>query len=161
MNVNELMDGWEAAWSGKALEAFAELCDPDIHYEDPITPEPLEGIEELGRHAERLWAAFPDARLQRTGERLTSRRFVASPSKLLGTHRGPLEGLPATNRFIVVHCIFYCETRRGRLLRVRAFYDLYDAATQLGILPGRGTLGEKALLMLRGFGLRAGRGERS
>ena len=32
------------------------------------------------------------------------------------------------------------------------------AATQLGVLPGRGTLGEKALLILRGFGLRAARG---
>jgi hypothetical protein len=40
---------------------------------------------------------------------------------------------------------------------VRGFYDLYDAATQLGVLPGRGTLGEKALLLLRGLGLRAGR----
>jgi steroid delta-isomerase-like uncharacterized protein len=161
VTVAELMDGWEAAWSGKEAEAFADLCDPDFHYEDPITVEPLEGVDELVRHAERLWSAFPDARLQRTGERLTTRRFVAAPSKLLATHRGPLEGLPATNRFIVVHCIFYCELRRGRLLRVRAFYDLYDAATQLGILPGRGTLGEKALLMLRGFGLRSGRGERS
>jgi steroid delta-isomerase-like uncharacterized protein len=158
VNVAELIDGWEAAWSGKDVEAFEPVCDPEVHYEDPVTVEPLEGIEELGRHAERLWAAFPDARLQRTGERLTSRRFVAAPSKLLATHRGPLEGLPATNRFIVVHCIFYCEMRRGRLRRVRAFFDLYDAATQLGILPGRGTLGEKALLMLRGFGLRTGRG---
>jgi hypothetical protein len=26
------------------------------------------------------------------------------------------------------------------------------------VLPGRGTLGEKALLVLRGFGFRAGRG---
>jgi hypothetical protein len=26
------------------------------------------------------------------------------------------------------------------------------------VLPARGTLGEKALLVLRGFGLRAGRG---
>jgi steroid delta-isomerase-like uncharacterized protein len=161
VNVTELMDGWEAAWSGKEAEAFIDLCDPEVQYEDPITSEPLVGIDELVRHAERLWGAFPDARLQSTGERLTSRRFVAAPGKLLGTHRGPLEGLPATNRFIVVHCIFYCETRRGRLLRVRGFYDLYDAATQLGILPGRGSLGEKALLMLRGFGLRAGRGERS
>lgn len=161
MNFNELMDGWEAAWSGKDPDAFTEICLPEFHYEDPVTPEPLEGLDELVRHAERLWSAFPDARLQSTGERLTSRRFVASPSKLLGTHRGPLEGLPATNRFIVVHCIFYCETKRGLLLRVRAFYDLYDAATQLGVLPGRGSLGEKALLMLRGFGLRTGRGERS
>ena len=45
-----------------------------------------------------------------------------------------------------------------RLLRVRAFFDLYEAATQLGVLPGRGSLGEKALLVLRGFGLRAARG---
>jgi hypothetical protein len=36
--------------------------------------------------------------------------------------------------------------------------DLYDAATQLGVLPGRGPMGEKALLTLRWFGLRAGRG---
>jgi len=69
-----------------------------------------------------------------------------------------LEGLPATNRFLVVHCIFYCEIREERLLRIRGFFDVYEAATQLGVLPARGTMGEKALLMLRGFGLRSGRG---
>ena len=111
----------------------------------------------MARHAERLWAGFPDARLERTGARLAGGRFVAAPSKLLATHKASLEGLPATNRFVVVHCVFYCELERERLLRVRAFFDLYDAATQLGVLPARGTMGEKALLVLRGFGLRAGR----
>ncbi|MBV9195512.1 MAG: ester cyclase [Solirubrobacterales bacterium] len=159
MTVDELIDGWEAAWSGKDADAFTEVCATDIHYEDPVTPEPLEGLAELARHAERLWTAFPDARVQKTGERLGDGRFAAAPSKLLATHRAPLEGLPATNRFIVVHCVFYCELEHDRLLRVRAFFDLYDAATQLGILPGRGTLGEKALLMLRGFGLRTSRGQ--
>jgi hypothetical protein len=96
--------------------------------------------------------------VERTGERLHNQRFVAAPCKLLATHKASLEGLPATNRFIVVHCVFYCELRREQLMRVRAFFDVYDAATQLGILPARGTLGEKALLVLRGFGLRAGRG---
>jgi len=158
VTIDELIDGWEAAWSGKDTEAFADVCSIDIHYEDPITDEPLEGLSALGRHAERLWAAFPDARLERTGERPASGRFVAAPSKLLATHRGALEGLPASNRFVVVHAVFYCEVADGRLRRVRAFFDLYDAATQLGVLPARGTLGEKALLMLRGFGLRAGRG---
>ena len=157
MTVDELIDGWEAAWSGKDPEAFAPLCAADLHYEDPLTAEPLEGVEELGRHAEELWAAFPDARLQRIGERLSDGRFVAAPCKLLGTHREALGGLPATNRFLIVHCVFYCELQRRRLLRVRAFFDLYGAAVQLGVLPGRGSLGEKALLMLRGFGLRAGR----
>jgi steroid delta-isomerase-like uncharacterized protein len=155
--ADELIDAWEAAWSGRDESAFASVCSSKIHYEDPLTPEPLEGLEQFLRHPNRLWAAFPDARLEQTGERLTNDRFVAAPSKLLATHREPLGGLPATNRFVVVHCVFYCEIRRNRLLRVRGFYDLYEAATQLGILPGRGTLGEKALLMLRGFGLRSGR----
>ena len=154
--VDELMDHWEAAWSGKDPSAFEDLLAPDFHYEDPLTSEPLQGAEELSRHAGRLWSAFPDARLERTGERLANGRFVAAPCKLLATHKAPLEGLPATNKFIVVHSVFYCELRRQRLLRVRAFFDVYGAAVQLGVLPGRGTLGEKALLVLRGFGLRRG-----
>jgi steroid delta-isomerase-like uncharacterized protein len=158
MTVDQLIDGWEAAWSGKEVSAFDELCAPDFHYEDPLTAEPLEGVDALTSHAERLWGAFPDARLERTGARLSDGSFVAAPSKLLGTHRAPLEGLPPTNRFVVVQCVFYCQLEHGLLKRVRAFFDLYDAATQLGVLPGRGSLGEKALLMLRGFGLRAGRG---
>ena len=155
--VDELIDRWQAAWSGKDSSAFAPLCTADVHYEDPLTTEPLEGAAELGRHAARLWAAFPDARLERTGDRLGGGRFVAAPCKLLATHRAPLEGLPATNRFVVVHCIFYLELRDEYILRVRAFFDLYGAAVQLGVLPARGTMGEKALLMLRGFGLRAAR----
>ena len=158
MSTDELIDGWEAAWTGKDSAAFAPLCAADVHYEDPLTPEPLEGAAELGRHAARLWAAFPDARMERTGERLSNGKFLAAPCKLLATHRAPLEGLPATNRFLVVHCVFYCELRDERLLRIRAFFDLYDAAVQLGVLPARGTLGERALLVLRGFGLRAARG---
>lgn len=156
-SVDELMDDWEAAWSGKDEAAFAAVCSSKIHYEDPLTTEPLEGLDQFMSHPTRLWAAFPDVRLEQTGERLTNDRFVAAPCKLLGTHRAALDGLPATNRFVVVHCIFYCEVRRNRILRVRGFYDLYDAATQLGVLPARGTMSEKALLMLRGFGLRAGR----
>jgi steroid delta-isomerase-like uncharacterized protein len=157
VTVGELIDGWEAAWSGKDTAAFGEVCAAGVQYEDPLTDAPLEGIPALSAHAARLWAGFPDVRLQPTGERLSDGRFVAAPSKLLGTHRAPLEGLPATNRFLVVHCVFYCELQHELLLRVRAFYDVYDAATQLGVLPARGTLGEKALLMLRGFGLRAAR----
>ena len=158
MTVDELIDGWQAAWSGKDPDAFAEVCAAGIQYEDPLTGPPLAGIEQLAAHAGRLWAGFPDARLERTGARLADGEFVAAPCKLLGTNREPLEGLPATNRFVVVHCVFYCELQHELLFRVRGFYDVYEAATQLGVLPARGTLGEKALLVLRGFGLRAARG---
>lgn len=158
-SLDTLLDRWEAAWSGRDAAAFAPLCDPAIQYEDPLTPAPLIGADELAAHAERLWQGFPDVRVERAGERLAdpSGRFAAAPCKLAGTHRGALEGLPPTRRFVVVHGVVYAELRAGRLLRVRAFFDRYEAAVQLGVLPASGTVGERALLMLRGFGLRSRR----
>ncbi len=153
--VDALADAWEAAWCGRDADAFASLCDPKVQYEDPLTPAPLVGPDELAAHAERLWQGLPDVRLERAGERLTDGRFLSAPCKLAGTHRGPLDSLPASGRFLVVHCVVYGELQGGRFLRVRTFFDLYDAAVQLGVLPTRGTLSEKALLMVRGFGLRA------
>ncbi len=155
MTVDELFDAWERAWSGRDPGAFAAVCDPeDVHYEDPLTPEPIEDPGALGKHAQRLWAGFPDARVERTGARLFDGRFVAAPAKIVGNHKAELEGLTPTGRFVVVHTVSYCELRDGKLFRVRVFFDLYGAAVQLGVLPKPGTLGEKALLMLRGFGLR-------
>jgi steroid delta-isomerase-like uncharacterized protein len=154
-SIDALFDGWERAWSGRDPGAFAAVCHPEVHYEDPFTTDPLHGPDGVASRAASLWSAFPDARLNATGPRLTDGAHAAAPAKLLGTHRAPLEGLAATNRFVVVHVVFFCELREQRLFRVRAFFDAYDAAIQLGVLPRRGTLSGRALLLLRGFGLRS------
>jgi steroid delta-isomerase-like uncharacterized protein len=150
-----LFDGWERAWSGRDPTAFEPLCHAEVHYEDPLVTEPLRGADAIAARAARLWTAFPDARLHRTGPRLTDGSFASAPAKLLGTHREPLDGLAATNRSVVVHVVFFAELRDERLFRVRAFFDVYGAAVTLGVLPRPGTLGGKALLLLRGFGLRS------
>jgi steroid delta-isomerase-like uncharacterized protein len=155
MDIDELFDAWERAWSGRDAAAFEPLCADGFAYEDPLTPEPIEGAAALGAHARRLWTAFPDARVNSTGERLGNGRYACAPCKLLGTHEGPLGQVTPTGRFVVVHAIVYAELRDGRLLRARAFFDVHGAATALGVLPQPGTLGEKALLLLRGFGIRA------
>ncbi len=153
MSVDHLFDAWERAWSGHDPAAFGPLCAPSFHYEDPLTPSPLEHPDALASHALRLWHAFPDARLNRTGERLSDGRFAVAPARLLGTHEAPVGGLAATHRELVVHVVFYCELAEGKLHRVRAFIDAYGAAVTLGILPKPGTPAQRALLMLRGFGL--------
>jgi steroid delta-isomerase-like uncharacterized protein len=152
-----LIDAWQAAWSGRDRSAFAACCAPDVHYEDPLCGEPLVSPQELASHADRLWTAFPDVRMERTGERLTDGRYVAVPFKVVGTHRGDVEDFPATGRFAVVHAVCYLELDPPRelLWRVRVFYDVWDAAVQLGVLPKRGSLGERAVFLLRGFGLRS------
>jgi len=154
MEVDELFDAWERAWSGRDIRGFEPICAKKVHYEDPLTPEPLVGWGAIGVHAKRLWKAMPDARVNSTGERLAGGGFACAPCKLLGTHREALGSIGATGRFLVVHAVVYAELREGRLLRARAFFDVHDAGVQLGVFPKPGTAGQRALLMLRGFGLR-------
>ncbi|MBI5106457.1 MAG: ester cyclase [Solirubrobacterales bacterium] len=155
--VDDLVDAFQAALVGRDRAAFAQCCALDVHYEDPLTDAPLRGCDALGDHAAQLWVAFPDAVVEKTGERLHDGRYVAAPVRIAGTHTGTAHDLPATGRSVALHAVLYCELdpARERLWRVRAFYDLYDAAVQLGVLPSHGGLGERALLLLRGFGLRA------
>ena len=156
MQADELFDAWERAWSGRDPARFEPLCADGFQYEDPLTPEPLRGHAELARHAERLWAGFPDARVNSTGPRLSDGNFACAPCELLGTHREPLGSIGATGRFLTVHAVVYAELREARFLRARAFFDVHDAGMQLGVFPKPGTAGQRALLMLRGFGLRNG-----
>ena len=156
MTVDALFDAWERAWSGRDPSRFESLCAEEFAYEDPLTPEPLHGAPALVARARALWTAFPDARVNATGERLSDGRFACAPCKVLGTHEGPIGNIAPTGRFVVVHAIVYAElTPDGRLLRARAFFDAWGAATTLGVLPKPGTAGERALLLLRGFGLRS------
>ena len=154
MQVDELIDGWERAWSGRDPGAFEPVCSPEVHYEDPLTPAPLVGTPALAAHAASLWAAVPDARVNSTGARLSDGAFVCAPCRLLGTHLGPLGRIHPTGRAVEVHAVVYAELEAGRLRRVRAFFDVYAAAMTLGVLPRPGTAGERALLLLRGFGIR-------
>jgi predicted ester cyclase len=155
VDVDAIFDGWERAWSGRDPRGFESVCHPDVHYEDPLTPEPLAGPDAIARHARQLWRAFPDGRVNATGDRLSDGVHACSPCKLLGTHQGRLGKISPTGRFVVVHAVVYAELRDERLLRVRAFFDVYGAAVELGLLPRAGTPGERALLLLRGFGLRS------
>lgn len=151
-DVEGLAESWWAAWAGRGFEP---CCTPDVSYEDPIAPEPLRGVDALDRHAVALRAAFPDLRIEASAPPLSRVTHVCLPWRALGTHRRDLgTKLPATERFVTVHGVHYIELADGLVRRARGFFDLYDAATQLGLLPARGGLGETALLLLRGFGLR-------
>jgi steroid delta-isomerase-like uncharacterized protein len=153
VDTDGLFDRWQAAWSGRDVRLFEPLCTPSFHYEDPLTPEPLRGLRALSDHAQRLWDAFPDVRLERSGERLAGTGFAAAPVRVLGTHKEPIGALPATGKRLDFQAVFFCEVDEGLLRRARAFFDVYDVGVQLGVLPVRGSLSARALLALRGYGL--------
>jgi hypothetical protein len=147
-----LDERWRAGWGGGGFEA---CCTPDISYEDPVAVEPLRGVDELDRHALALRRAFPDLAVEATAPALGDDAHACFAWRATGTHRGDLGTmLPASERAVTLHGLHYVELSDGLVRRARGFFDLYDAATQLGLLPSRGGLGETALLLLRGFGLR-------
>jgi len=150
--VDELAERWSAAWTDGA--GFADCCTAAVSYEDPLASRPLSGLDALERHAASLRTALPDARVERTAPALRRGGHACIPWRLLGTHRGELATLPATDRRLMLHGLHYVELSHGRISRARGFFDLYDGSVQLGLLPARGGFGEAALLMLRGFGLR-------
>jgi steroid delta-isomerase-like uncharacterized protein len=150
--VDGLAERWVAAWTSEG--AFAGCCTTDVGYEDPLAPRPTVGPAAIEDHAARLRAAFPDVRLEATAPPLQRGDHACFPWRLAGTHSEPIAVLPATNRFVTLHGLHYVELIDGRIRRARGFFDLYDGASQLGLLPERGGLGETALLFLRGFGLR-------
>jgi SnoaL-like polyketide cyclase len=151
--VEVLAERWRAAWAGDG--GFARCCTPDVSYEDPVAVDPLRGVEALDSHAAMLRAAFPDLRVEATSPPLVRGTHACLPWRAVGTHRGDFSAmLPATERFVTIHGLHYVELSDGVVRRARGFFDLYEAATQLGLLPARGGLGETALLLLRGFGLR-------
>lgn len=159
--VDDLLDRFQAALTGRDRAAFAAVCSVDVQYEDPFTQGPLTGTGALAEHVSRLWGAAPAARVESSGERLSGSRFVCAPIRVFGAHTGPAGSLPPTRRSFDIQVLIYGEldTDGDRFRRVRAFFDGYDLAVQLGVLPTRGGHGEKALMVLRGFGLRA-RGQR-
>jgi steroid delta-isomerase-like uncharacterized protein len=149
-----LSQTWRAAWAAATPEAFGACCGVDVFYEDPLAPDPIEGIAPLAAHAERLREAFPDMHVESAGPAVLDGRNGCVPWRFVGTHRGDVGGLPASGRFVTLSGVHYLALDAGSIRRARGFFDVYELAAQLGLLPRRGGLGEQALLLLRGFGLR-------
>jgi hypothetical protein len=150
--VDRLAEQWRAGWEGAGFES---CCTPDVTYEDPVAVDLLRGVDALDDQALMVRNAFPDLTLEATSPPLFRGTHACIPWRALGTHRGDIgQMLPATDRFVTIHGLHYLELSDGSVRRARGFFDLYDAATQMGLLPARGGMGETALLLLRGFGVR-------
>ena len=159
-DVDELLDALPGGVVGprprgvrRGLRARRPLRGPA----DAATP--LEGLDALADHAARLWAAFPDARVEahrRAADRRALRRRAGArcwPPTAASSRACPRRAASSS----CTPSSTASSTPTGtRLWRVRGFFDaLRRGDRSSACCPSRGTLGERALLMLRGFGLRA------
>lgn len=153
--IATLIDAFEVAWSGPSALSFGLALSSDSQYEDPLLRGPLRGPERVAQHAARIRVAFPDLTFERTGAPMLGGGLLSQAVRLRGTHRADLGTIPDTGKPVDLHAVVVADIGKTgqHLARVRIFFDRYEAAIQLGVLPRERSLAERALLALRGFGI--------
>jgi steroid delta-isomerase-like uncharacterized protein len=141
------------AWNACDVAAMAELLTADIVWDDPALPEPARGIAAVQDFMRASFQTFPDLRFGEPDEPHLSveGNLVAWAWTMQGTMHGAADppGFAPTGRTMHVEGVDLWTMREGRIARYRAFYDTTDLARQLGIVPPRGSAGERATVALQ------------
>jgi steroid delta-isomerase-like uncharacterized protein len=131
---------YAAAWTAKeaASNPLAALITEDVHWEDPMLPQPAKGSAAVLALLEGSFRAFPDLSCDVLGPPFlsTDGKVVMFHWRLSGTMTGPLpNGAPPTGKSVVVTGVDRWEFRDGRICHYQAFYDLFGMLRQLGLIP--------------------------
>jgi steroid delta-isomerase-like uncharacterized protein len=124
------------AISGGDVEAYEDLCDPDIVFTSPYSPQPLRGLEAFRNTFLAMKEAFGDFRIDEHAA-IAEGDLVATRWTASGTHTGPsFAGLPpATGRRFEITGMSFYRVRDGRITEGWVNDDTLSMATQLGLMP--------------------------
>jgi steroid delta-isomerase-like uncharacterized protein len=151
--LREFVARYMSAWNGCDAEALARLVCEDVVWEDPALAQPARGVGEVAHFMRFSCAAFPDLSFSEPEPPAlaASGDIVLWGWRMQGTNRGEIDppGFAPTGRRMDIEGIDRWVMRDGRIARYRAFYDSNELARQLGIVPARGSGGERAMVVLQ------------
>ena len=148
--LREFGERYQAAWNAHDPDAVAACATEDIVWEDPALPEPARGRAEVADFVRATATGFPDYRFTEPGAPAISDDGLVAyvPWRMTGTNTGPIEppGFAPTGRSFAIEGVDLWRFRGGMIWRYRGVYDFAEIARQLGLLPGRGGLAERAVV---------------
>jgi len=147
-----------AAWNSHEPDRLLALMAEDIVYDDTAWPKQMRGHADVREFLEATWRAVPDMTFE----------IVEGPYVMPGkpkaafhwrgtaTFTGPLEppGFAPTGKRADFQGVDFHEYRDGKLAHLRIDFDLMDFARQVGLLPARGSRGEKTMARMQRLGAR-------
>jgi steroid delta-isomerase-like uncharacterized protein len=144
-SVEDVARSYFAAVAARDADAMAEHW----HLEgiDDLVPLGIfRGPDEVRRHFAELFAAVPD--IETVVDRvIADDRAAAVQWRTSGTFTGsPFQGIEATGRRIELRGADCLEISDGKIMRNTAYYDGAEFARAIGLLPGRDSGAEKAML---------------
>jgi steroid delta-isomerase-like uncharacterized protein len=116
--------------------------------EDVVAVGRFEGPQEIRGFFAEMFAAFPDFDL--TIERVVAEGAVTvvqwhASATFCGER---FQGIRATGRHLEIRGVDVFEVRDGRIVRATVYYDGAAFARQIGLLPPKDSLGDRALLRI-------------
>ena len=155
--LDDFSHRWLAAWNERDAEALAGLCTEDVEFFDPAIGT-VHGRAAVADWLRTCVRAFPDYRFEEPEPGYLSRDGAKAilPWRMRGTNTGPIEppGFAPTGRSFVLEGVDHWWFRDGLVDRYRADYDSTGFARQLGLVPERGSRGERAMVRLQRLGAR-------
>ncbi|MGW4529379.1 ester cyclase [Nocardia sp. NPDC004340] len=124
------------AWNARDLDVFDEVIAADAIDHDPQNPHAeVHGPAALRRQAEMYLAAFPDTRML-VNEQFAEGDFVLTRWTASGTNQGPLMGMPATGKPVVIAGMTVTRFQAdGKVGESWANWDTLGMLQQLGVIP--------------------------
>ena len=123
----------------RAIEAFNDH-DPDRLMDEMADgstfTDPLEaGLtgEELHEYTATIFEAFPDIRLEVDRVITSGEGATAIECEYVGTHEGPLEGIPPTGNHVVVPSMTVIDVSEDGITSWRDYWDQQTFSEQLGL----------------------------
>jgi steroid delta-isomerase-like uncharacterized protein len=104
------------------------------HYELIATGDVFDGADEVSRYYQTSRAAFPDQRNEVHAIHQADDAVVVE-FDLLGTHRGPLRGIPPTGRSFRCRMVALFFFDGDRIVNERVYWDAATILRQLGLAP--------------------------
>lgn len=127
--VREHMEAENRLEFDAALATFAHP-----RYEIVPTGQVYDGREQVSGYYASSRAAFPDQRNEVVALHHTDDAVIAE-FRLMGTHRGPLLGIPPTGRAFTCPMIAVFLFDGDRIVCERVYFDSATILRQLGVLP--------------------------
>jgi steroid delta-isomerase-like uncharacterized protein len=142
------MADYLAAWNDRDADRIASFFAEDAVYDDRGAGEVATGRDQIREHAARVHRGFPDLSFELV-RAAHGEGFTAGEWRSRMTHGGEFSGLAPTGKLVEssgVDVATLDET--GRIVHLVSYYDGAAIMRDLGLLPGRGSRLEGALVRL-------------
>ena len=137
----------DEVWNGGRLEVLDEIVAEQYVRHESALPRPVHGRAELKETVRLYRDAFPDLNVV-IEEMVSSDDLVSTLWRASGTQRGDLMGVSPTDRRVEVSGLNLARFLEGKLIEEWQEWNEAAMLRQLGVLPERESIEERALIGL-------------